>query len=169
VYNRKKVRTTFLGYAPAHNPRLVAYILVDEPQNKHRYGGVVAAPVFSQIATEVLPYLGVEATEVMSDVVETVAFEEEETAVGLARQARPWWLEKSVIAGARTHRVVPDLSGLPLATAVHRVGELGLKLRVEGSGLVNRQEPRPGALLPPQGLLTIGLARPGRRSIEGTP
>ena len=167
AYNRQKVRTTFLGFVPAQKPRLVAYILIDEPQNKFRSGGYVAAPVFSNIATEILPYLGVEATEAVTDVAEPLELEEDAVAQVVNRQARPWWLEESVIAGSKAHRVVPDLNGMPLAMVVQRAAELDLNIRVEGSGLVVVQDPRPGALVAPDTTVAVELKRPGQRSIAG--
>jgi cell division protein FtsI/penicillin-binding protein 2 len=47
----------FVGFAPASNPELLAVVVVDEPLYTHT-GGEVAAPVFGEIATFALPYLG---------------------------------------------------------------------------------------------------------------
>ena len=48
----------FAGVVPADDPRLVIYVVVDEPKTDV-YGGLVAAPAFKEVATAVLPYLGV--------------------------------------------------------------------------------------------------------------
>ncbi len=47
-YSNKRVGS-FVGFVPANNPRLVALVLIDEPEGSV-YGGVVAAPVFRNIA-----------------------------------------------------------------------------------------------------------------------
>ncbi|MCC2626244.1 MAG: cell division protein [Burkholderiales bacterium] len=49
---------SFVGYAPATNPRLVIAVMIDEPRGQY-FGGVVAAPVFSDIAGPSLHILGV--------------------------------------------------------------------------------------------------------------
>jgi cell division protein FtsI/penicillin-binding protein 2 len=49
---------SFVGFAPARNPRLVAVVMIDEPRRAHG-GGVVAAPVFSEVVGEALLYLGI--------------------------------------------------------------------------------------------------------------
>lgn len=49
---------SFVGYAPATNPKLVIAVMIDDPHGQY-YGGVVAAPVFSQIAGPSLHILGV--------------------------------------------------------------------------------------------------------------
>lgn len=51
---------SFLGYAPADNPKYAMLMFFDTPTGDNYYGSVVAAPVFPQIMEEVLPYLEVE-------------------------------------------------------------------------------------------------------------
>ena len=55
-YSKTKFVASFIGYAPARNPRLLVAVAVDEPQGKI-YGGEVAAPAFEQIVSFALPYL----------------------------------------------------------------------------------------------------------------
>ena len=49
VIRRKNGSSSFVGFVPANNPRLVSLVLVDEPEG-NVYGGVVAAPAFRNIA-----------------------------------------------------------------------------------------------------------------------
>jgi cell division protein FtsI/penicillin-binding protein 2 len=58
TYSDTKYVASFVGFAPADHPKLLAAVIVDEPQYVH-VGGAVAAPVFSQIAAFALPYLGI--------------------------------------------------------------------------------------------------------------
>jgi cell division protein FtsI/penicillin-binding protein 2 len=55
-YSKTKFVASFIGYAPARNPRLLMAVMVDEPKGEI-YGGVVAAPAFQKIAEFALPYL----------------------------------------------------------------------------------------------------------------
>src|SRR5438132_8634341 len=57
-YATKKRVGSFIGFVPADDPRLVVLVLVDEPE-VNVYGGVVAAPVFRNIARGALPHLAV--------------------------------------------------------------------------------------------------------------
>ena len=54
-----KYRSWFVGLAPIGQPRIVVAVMVDEPSKGHYYGGVVAAPVFSQVVQESLRQMGV--------------------------------------------------------------------------------------------------------------
>jgi len=44
-----KYIASFVGLAPASDPRLVVAVMIDEPRNKKYYGGQVAGPVFSKV------------------------------------------------------------------------------------------------------------------------
>jgi cell division protein FtsI (penicillin-binding protein 3) len=57
-YSETNFVASFIGFAPAENPQLLAAVIVDEPQGEI-YGGSVAAPAFGRIAEFALPYLGV--------------------------------------------------------------------------------------------------------------
>ena len=65
-YARDHNISSFVGFAPAHHPRFVLIVSIDDPERKiipgvgkHQFGGVCAAPIFREIATRALQYLGV--------------------------------------------------------------------------------------------------------------
>ncbi|MDP1525932.1 MAG: penicillin-binding protein 2 [Rhodocyclaceae bacterium] len=58
VYANKYV-SSFVGFAPASDPRLIIAVMVDEPSGGRYYGGEVAAPVFSSVMGGALRALGV--------------------------------------------------------------------------------------------------------------
>ncbi len=54
-----KYIASFLAFAPAENPQVMALVLIDEPQGVY-YGGTVGGPVMKELLENILPYLGVE-------------------------------------------------------------------------------------------------------------
>ncbi|MEO5334520.1 MAG: penicillin-binding protein 2 [Magnetococcus sp. YQC-5] len=50
---------SFVGFIPAEDPKIVIFVGIDEPDTKQYYGGLAAAPVFREIAEEILPLLAV--------------------------------------------------------------------------------------------------------------
>ncbi len=58
-YSKSAYVASFIGFAPASNPKLLTAVVVDEPQNGSIFGGTVAAPAFGQIMGFALPYLGI--------------------------------------------------------------------------------------------------------------
>ena len=57
--SENKYISSFLGFAPADNPQVLALVLVQEPEGIY-YGGTVCAPVIQDVFSNILPYLGVE-------------------------------------------------------------------------------------------------------------
>ena len=56
-YSKSAYVASFLGFAPATDPKLLCAVIVDEPQAGSIFGGTVAAPAFGQIMSFALPYL----------------------------------------------------------------------------------------------------------------
>ncbi|MCB1195102.1 penicillin-binding protein [bacterium] len=55
-YSQTKYVGSFVGYVPADDPQISMIVLFDEPKG-HYWGGVIAAPVFKEVAQKVLQYL----------------------------------------------------------------------------------------------------------------
>jgi len=59
-YAEKKYRSWFVGLSPIKNPRIIVAVMVDEPSDGKYFGGVVAAPVFSEVVGKTLRSMGVQ-------------------------------------------------------------------------------------------------------------
>ncbi len=57
-YASNKYRSWFTGMAPIETPRIIVAVMIDEPSNGQYYGGVVAAPVFSETVQQTLRMMG---------------------------------------------------------------------------------------------------------------
>ncbi len=105
---------SFVGFAPANDPRLACIVVIDAPQGYPYYGGTVAAPVFREIMRDSLRYLDVP----LQGVSETEQQAQEMVSV-------------------------PDVVNLTLSDALSIIKRQGLEVQVEGSGdLVWSQAPR---------------------------
>lgn len=58
-YSTSRYVSSFVGFAPASQPRIIIAVMIDEPSAGQHYGGAVAAPVFSQVAAGALRLLAV--------------------------------------------------------------------------------------------------------------
>ena len=164
-YSKNKVRSSFVGMVPVDDPKLVMYVLVDEP-TKAEYGGVVAAPIFRMIGQEVLPYLGVPPTE---PIVAAAGSEDEAEVLGESDQAevfetvearaQAWWLNDAAVDAPRT--TMPDLRGATVGEALAELRPIGADPRIEGAGLVVSQRPLAGARLEAGESVSLTLALPG--------
>jgi cell division protein FtsI (penicillin-binding protein 3) len=59
-YATNKYRSWFTGMAPIDKPRVIVAVMIDEPSNGQHFGGLVAAPVFSEVVQQSLRLMGVQ-------------------------------------------------------------------------------------------------------------
>ncbi|ETT74300.1 peptidoglycan glycosyltransferase [Paenibacillus sp. FSL R7-277] len=124
-YNRDKVRSSFLGYAPANDPKIVVFVTIDEPADAAG-GGAAAGPVFKDIVSQALPYMGVPKA---GDV------------TGPADK-------KTVKAEAVVQRKAPDLTGKTVKAARQLLINQGFDFEAVGQGAnVVSQYPEKGTAL----------------------
>lgn len=64
--SEKRYISSFLGFAPADDPQVLALIIINNPQGVY-YGGTIAAPVCRDLFSNILPYLGIEQASVTED------------------------------------------------------------------------------------------------------
>lgn len=130
-YNIYSFRASFVGFAPAEMPRVVIVVSIDEPQGEY-YGGQVAAPVFSEICTRILPYLNVAPDG--SNVV----------------------IAPPVAAGIAIG--MPNLVGMDVFAATKLVQSMGCVASISGIGsLVESQSPGPGNAVNPGEVVQMRL------------
>jgi cell division protein FtsI (penicillin-binding protein 3) len=139
---------SFIGFVPADDPVIAVVVSVDEPRKGSRYGGIVAAPAFSEIGEASLHYLGVEPNPLLLDdsdegTVEVVPVDEVTAPLDIRWVDQGW--------------EVPDLGGRGLREVVAGLGASGIRLDIQGTGHVVGQEPPPGAIVAPGQALRVTL------------
>ncbi len=154
--------SSFMGFVPAHNPRFAMVVVVDEPKGI-KYGGIVAAPVFSTVAELALKRHGVACTE---EVVATAKPGANPSLAALAHgivaanaeETTPTSREGDV-AGFMNEGVprMPDLRGKTLVEVVEIASRNGFRVQARGSGVVVKQAPRAGANEPDDGVVRLVL------------
>jgi cell division protein FtsI (penicillin-binding protein 3) len=134
-YAAKKRVASFVGFVPANKPRLVALVLIDEPE-VNVYGGVVAAPVFRNVAQGALRHLAV-APQNLMPIPATPRQPEPPLRQVVAKRTDPELANGSAEAA-------PNFVGLSLREAVEKARILKVKIRLQGNGYVIKQAPAPG-------------------------
>ena len=152
-YSRNPGVLSFVGFAPADEPRFVMLAMLDEPRTE-KWGSEAAAPIFAAIGAEVLRYLEVPPRDVAPLQIVTPA----DGAAGRLRLA-----STSAEATADRERVVPDLRGRTLRQALAMLAPLGVAVRLEGGGRVVAQTPAPGAPVELETSVRLTLAGPAAR------
>jgi membrane peptidoglycan carboxypeptidase len=162
-YSSTKFVGSFVGFAPVSNPQVAIIVVIDEPTGAY-HGGDVAAPVFREIAEQILPALGVEPDIETTAVPELIAradkqlpsdskLRDEQHRVESERKAT---LPTVVSDGGRDGELVyavttnkaivmPDLHGRSVRDVARTCAQLGLQIEARGEGRVLKQNPAPGA------------------------
>ncbi|HLM58230.1 MAG TPA: penicillin-binding protein [Pyrinomonadaceae bacterium] len=163
AYSATKHVASFVGFAPVENPAAVIIVMVDEPVGAY-HGGDVAAPIFREIADQVLPYLDVMPTEDPSAEddkksasrlvakAEKAAPADEKPAVSaptamlpeVARVGRGELSEVVYAPAGDRALLMPDLRGRSVRDVARVCAQLGLELEARGEGLAVRQSPAAG-------------------------
>ena len=140
---------SFVGFAPAEEPRLAMLVMLDEPKNE-KWGSEAAAPIFSAIGGE-RPALPRGAAARRHAAVQIVAGPSETAAAPRVRSA-----PSRSPSPDSDGRVMPDLRGQTLRHALATLAPLGVDIEVDGRGLVVAQAPAPGVALPSRARLRCG-------------
>ncbi|HWS89807.1 MAG TPA: penicillin-binding protein [Pyrinomonadaceae bacterium] len=157
-YSKTKHVASFVGFAPVENPSVVIAVIVDEPVGAY-HGGDVAAPIFRDIADQILPYLGVAPDEAPSPTPAPLVAEkgaavedddegtEADAVVGLPEVQRRGGEIREVVYAPAGERalLMPDLRGRSVRDVARVCAQLGLELEARGDGRALGQSPAAGA------------------------
>lgn len=153
-YTDNKYMSSFIGFVPADNPKIVIFVLLDEPRGVF-YGGQVAAPVFREIAAQTLPYLGVyikgregviPALPVVTASQEAQYIDEDDNNADIL----------SDYTGEDAY-IMPDLRGKTIRHVLKIAREIPLEVKVTGSGRAFFQRPVTGAKVAPGSICEVGF------------
>jgi cell division protein FtsI (penicillin-binding protein 3) len=147
-YSRAPGVLSFVGFAPADEPRFAMLVLLDEPKNE-RWGSEAAGPIFSAIGREVLRYLEVPPRDAQPVQIVTGA-----EAPAASRMTLVSAVEAVEPDGTRR---MPDLAGKTLRQALGALEPLGVEVRLAGQGRIVRQAPAPGEPLEPGAIARLTL------------
>jgi cell division protein FtsI (penicillin-binding protein 3) len=183
TYSKTKFVASFVGFAPVNNPAVVIIVVIDEPGGSY-HGGDVAAPVFRQIAEQILPEMGVipdtdfKNPELVARAIQTPAQisklrkdekrrdeekrEQDSRASTMPRvTARDNKGGEIVYAVATSNAIVmPDLRGRSVRDVARACARLGMQVEAHGDGgRVVGQTPQPGAELRQGQVIYVDFAR----------
>jgi cell division protein FtsI (penicillin-binding protein 3) len=183
TYSKTKFVASFVGFAPVNNPAVVIIVVIDEPSGSY-HGGDVAAPVFRQIAEQILPQMGVipdtefKSPELVAGAIQNPAQisklrQDEKRRDAKKREEEfrestmPRVTEQDnrggeiVYALATSNAIVmPDLRGRSVRDVARACARLGMQVEAHGDGgRVVGQTPQPGAELQQGQVIYVDFGR----------
>ncbi len=156
---------SFLGMVPAINPNVVVVVTLN---GAREFGGVLAAPVFREIAEAAMRIRRVardipdtetpqppqdDPRRILADASDAPPVADQEVAAALRADARN--ASNGVVVG----QPLPDFAGMTLSDVLRECVQRGLELDPVGSGLARRQVPAPGQLMAGGGRVRVTFAQ----------
>jgi cell division protein FtsI (penicillin-binding protein 3) len=160
-FSKSKYNSLFIGVAPAEKPVLTIIVVVDEPKGAI-YGGVVAAPIFREIAAQSLRFLGYYPQLQLPAPTDTILVKNSKTtkneSPAAAAPARASIVQANLVSVPQEQgplKQMPDLKGMPIRKVINVLNRSGIRCQIEGRGLAVEQRPDPGAPLPTNNLCYV--------------
>lgn len=150
-YSKSSYNSSFIGFFPAENPKIICLVLINSPE-KGKYGGQVAAPIFKNIAqrivnTDIKYFRDVPVQQqpaIKSNIILAENSNDQNNKIVEASQ-------KSKIEEAKavnlSNKLMPDLTNYSLNEGIKILSNLGLKYKVNGSGKIITQSINPGEVI----------------------
>lgn len=149
-YLNGEYNSSFVGFFPAVNPKIICLVLINSPRTEY-YGGKVAAPVFKKIAERIVK-------------TDPSKFSKEKLQKSFDEQFSENWMlpQNRKISGEESHKYrftsfktedesnenkMPDLTGLTTKEALKILTGIGIKYKISGSGFVTQQSIEPGTTI----------------------
>ncbi|HEX3249566.1 MAG TPA: penicillin-binding protein [Pyrinomonadaceae bacterium] len=177
AYSATKFVGSFVGFAPVSNPKVAIIVVIDEPAGAY-HGGDVAAPVFREVAEQLLPSLGVEPdieTKPAPDLIaqanenpeRAAKLREEQAQSEQQRQATMPTVDNNggrggeVVYAVSTKKAIlmPDLRGRSVRDVARTCAQLGLQVEARGEGRVLKQNPSAGTEVNTGQLIYVDFGR----------
>ncbi|HXR99629.1 MAG TPA: penicillin-binding transpeptidase domain-containing protein [Pyrinomonadaceae bacterium] len=177
AYSSTKFVGSFVGFAPVSNPQIVIIVVIDEPAGAY-HGGDVAAPVFREVAEQVLPTLNVMPDIETTSTPDLIAqdntnperaakLQEEQAHSEEQRKATMPTVDSNggrggeVVYAAATKKamLMPDLRGRSVRDVARTCAQLGLQVEARGEGRVLKQNPSAGTEVSTGQLVYVDFGR----------
>ena len=175
-YNKTNYKGSFVGYFPAENPKYSCIVVINNPTTGGYYGGVISAPVFREIADRIYatdPEVGmnwvdtthtIRTNPMLAGNTHDIQYLTKWLGYSMGNpNGGEWITQVSDSAGTRFASVaygpktIPSVIGMGASDAVFRLEKLGIKVQINGVGLVNKQSLPAGSKILPGTPILLSL------------
>lgn len=179
-YDKVSYQASFCGYFPADDPLYSCIVVVNAPSRQVYYGNLVAGPIFKEIADKVYStsiqfheelQLAESTDQIRIPVSKNgfapdLAMVFDEIGVNYKRQAEnaDWVRTQTrtdsvyMVSGQPTGSLVPNVRGMAPEDAIYLLENMGLKVEIEGRGVIRQQSLQPGQRIQEGATIKLQLA-----------
>ena len=145
-YSKQHYNSSFVGFFPVENPKVVCLILLNSP-DQGKYGGLVAAPIFKNVAERIVQNDYEEFQEYINpDLMKNLKFAEDNSVNDYQSktQIKPINVKEVKLSA---NNKMPDLINCQVKDAIYALTKLGVKYKIKGTGIITSQSIAPGQKL----------------------
>ncbi|MBC8467648.1 MAG: transpeptidase family protein [Candidatus Marinimicrobia bacterium] len=162
-YSNEQFISNFVGFFPYKDPQLLAFIMLDEPEKPYHWGSEGAAVAFKRIMKRIInmddkivpPIRGQNNFEYVSNSVKDDVIVGRNNPVAFTTSTLPQGL---ITVAKFTNKVeMPEVRGFSMRKVMTSIQEADLKLKIQGSGIVFWQSPKPGTVVNKGTTCIVGL------------
>jgi len=136
TYSKENYVAIFIGFVPAHRPKIVILVMIDEPKGTP-YGGLVAGPVFREVGAWALNTLRIHPQLELTKIEDS----------SFIHHLQGSDLDPEPELNMEDEGLLPDFRGQSMREVLKKGRAMGLKVVLNGTGLAVNQNPRPGSSL----------------------
>jgi cell division protein FtsI (penicillin-binding protein 3) len=146
AYSDSDFTASMIGIFPTDDPRLIVYVVVQNPRGQSYYGSQIAAPIFREVAVSLMDKLGIPRAGTTFPQADSASPKAESVPPAQSGSASPKADSASPKAdsGADIGSAMPDLRGIPKKLLLPLLLRKDLAVTINGSGYVVTQDPPPG-------------------------
>lgn len=140
-YSKAQYNSSFIGFFPVEDPQVVCLILVNSP-DVGKYGGLVAAPIFKSVAARI-----VEKDFDLFEKYIDESFKQKLLITSLGKENTVDDSNKIKVKEVKlpSGKLMPDLVNCSVRDAINALTRMGVKYKINGSGIVINQSIKPGS------------------------
>ncbi len=137
-YSKSEYNSSFIGFFPVEDPQVVCLIFINSP-DQGKYGGLVAAPIFKNVAERLVTTDTDKFQQYLNpELLRNLKFVEEQNFNEKNSKSETTSVELKKIS-LSDNNIMPDLKNCSVKDAIFILTKLGIKYKINGSGIIVSQ------------------------------
>jgi cell division protein FtsI (penicillin-binding protein 3) len=137
-YSKQHYNSSFVGFFPVENPQVICLILLNSP-DQGKYGGLVAAPIFKNVAERIIQSDVEKYQEYINpDLMKNLKFAENNSEYQIPNKSSVKQVSVKEVKISSKNKM-PDLVNCQIKDAIYALTKLGVKYKIKGTGIITSQ------------------------------